>query len=447
MIRSLLRVCVLGCSAAAAVAQTPEGARPNILLIVADDLGWNDIGYHNARLRTPVLDRLAAEGVELDCHYVQPQCTPTRVALMTGRYPSRFGTPCLSASNAKAFDIGTPTLATVLRSAGYATGMSGKWHLGSDEVHGPKHHGFDHSHGSYAGAVGMYDHRYRLDTPYADTWHRNHEPLEQEGHATDLTTAEVVGWIDGHREPDKPWFFYVPFHAVHTPLVERDRRWTEMNAHIESADRRLYAAAVSHMDAAIGEMIEALRRTGQLERTLVVFTSDNGAQVRHAGDTYPAPDPSLKDFSSNQPLRGEKCDVYEGGFRVPALVSWPGTLPAHRVAQPMHAVDWLPTLARLVGAALDEEVELDGRDVWEHLARDDTPVTARTIYTVWGNGRRREALRYGDWKIVRNAKKAPWELFNVTADPREATDVASDRPEVVQELLRRRDAELAKDAR
>ena len=423
---------------------------PNVLLIVSDDQGWNDIGYHNPKIRTPHLDALARTGVELDCHYVQPQCTPTRVALMTGRYPSRFSLRCTQASNDRAFPIGTPTLATVLKSAGYATGMSGKWHLGSRAKWGPNHHGFDYSHGSFAGAVGMYDHRYRLKSPFAECWHRNHELVEEEGHVTDLTAAEAVRWIEQHKDPKKRWFFYVPFHAVHTPLVERDGKWLKSNEHFKRADRRLYAAAVTHMDWAVGRMVDALRRTGQRERTLIVFTSDNGAQVNHGGNAYPPPDRKLTRFSSNKPLRGKKCDVYEGGYRVPALANWPGVLQPRKVTQPMHAVDWLPTLARLAGAEMPALARraaegrpvgedspapaYDGANVWEHLtgAVADRP---RTFYIVWGGGRRREALRHGDWKILRNRRRAEWELYNLADDPFEKTDLARDHAEQRAKLL------------
>jgi len=417
--------------------------RPNILLIVADDMGWNDIGYHNGKMRTPNLDRLAKAGIELDCHYVQPQCTPTRVALMTGRYPSRFNMRCTQASNDLAFPVGTPTMASMLKGAGYATGMSGKWHLGSKPKWGPNHHGFDHSHGSFAGAVGMYDHRYRIGSPFAVTWHRNHKLIKEEGHVTDLTTKETVRWIEAHDDAKKPWFFFVPFHAVHTPLVERDARWNAMNQHIKSDDRRLYASAVSHMDHAIGRMVDALERTGQRGRTIVVFTSDNGAQVNHGGGAYPPPDPKLKNFSSNKPLRGKKTDVYEGGYRVPALVSWPRVLSPRKVAQPMHAVDWVPTLAKLAGAAAPPG---DGQDVWTHLATD-APDRERTFYIVWGTGRRRESLRHGDWKILRNKRNVPWELYDLARDPFETRNLAKKRPEKLAALTQVYAAQRAADAR
>lgn len=426
------------------IAQAAEATHPNVVLIVADDLGWNDIGYHNAEIKSPHLDRLAAEGVRLDQHYVQPQCTPTRVALMTGRYPSRFGRHCTQASNVRALPPGTQTLASLLRSAGYATALTGKWHLGSKPEWGPNHYGFDHSHGSLAGAVGMYDHRYRLTQPeYTRTWHRNHEFVTEEGHVTDLCAAEAVRWIETHAE--QPYLLYVPLHAVHVPLVEEDE-WLAMNAHIKSPDRRLFAAAVSHMDAAIGRIVDALDRTGQRERTLIVFMSDNGGLHNHRGDTYPPPDPKLTNFSSNLPLRGQKGRTYEGGIRVPALVNWPGRLKPRMVAAPMHAVDWLPTLAGLAGAEPDRDIVYDGRDIWPLLTGDETAPPERTLYWVWGENRRRVALRHGDWKIVRQDGQDEFELFNLADDPSETTDLAATKPEKLAELVALFAAEKAKDA-
>lgn len=423
-----------------------EARRPNILFIVSDDQGWNDIGYHNPKIRTPNLDALARGGVELDCHYVQPQCTPTRVALMTGRYPCRFKNGSTQASNALAFPMGTPTLASLLKTVGYTNGMSGKWHLGSKPEWGPNHHGFDYSHGSLAGAVGMYDHRYRLSSPFAVTWHRNHEIIEEEGHVTDLTAREAVKWIEDHAQSSGPWFFYVPFHAVHTPIVEKDPKWSAINAHFERDDRRAFAAAVSHMDDAVGQMVSALDRTGQRRDTLIVFTSDNGAQVNYRGGNYPAPDPSLKNFSSNEPLRGQKTGIYEGGYRVPAFANWPGSLEPRKCEQPMHIVDWVPTIARLAGYEIPSDLALDGRDAWPWLSAA-AAIESRTFYIVWGRGRQRVALRHGDLKILKKGKNAAWELYDLGRDPHETKNLADERPadrDRLIEVLRR---ERAKDPR
>ncbi len=423
-----------------------QAKSPNILLIVADDQGWNDIGYHNSELHTPNIDRLAKSGVELDCHYVQPQCTPTRVALMTGRYPTRFGLHCAVASNDQAYPVGTLTMASMLKSVGYETGMSGKWHMGSKPEWGPNQYGFDYAHGSLAGAVGMYDHRYRLNTPFAVTWHRNGEWIEEEGHVTDLTAGEAVRWIESHADRKQPWFFYVPFHAVHTPLAERDAKWADMNANIDDPERRLFAAALSHMDDAVGQMITALDATGQRADTLVIYTSDNGAQVNHSGNTYPPPDPKLTKFSSNAPLRGAKTETFEGGFRVPAFVNWPGKLETHKVDAPLHVVDWMPTLAGLVGYEIEEDPTWDGTNIWPLLTGELREPPERAIYTVWGAGRNREAIRYGDWKLVRNGGNK-WLLFDVANDPNETTDLAARETARVEQLMQVYGEERKRDAK
>lgn len=431
-----------------------ETERPNVLFIISDDQGWNDIGYHNDELRTPNLDALAQGGVELDCHYVQPQCTPTRVAFMTGRYPSRFGHQATHANNEPAYPIGTPTVARLFKAAGYATGMSGKWHMGSLPKWGPNHHGFDYSHGSLAGAVGMYDHRYRLNMPeYAVTWHRNHEIIEEPGHVTDLTAAEVVKWIREHKDSG-PWFFYVPLHAVHTPIVEGDPKWHAMNDHIKNVDRRFFAAALSHMDWAVGEMVKALDETGQRDRTLIVFTSDNGGVYgRYKGGAYPPPDPALEaGFSSNKPLRGGKTEAFEGGIRVPAFVNWPGKLEPRKVIAPLHIVDWMPTFAALLGGSADSHLpnDLDGQNIWPLLiGEQETYPEPRTIYWMWGWGNNRdwEALRHGDWKIVRRnrPKLKQWHLFNLASDPNEKRNLAKGEPERLAEMVAIYETEIAKD--
>jgi arylsulfatase A-like enzyme len=353
----------------------------------------------------------------------------------------------MHASNDQAYPIGTVTMATMLKSLGYKTALTGKWHMGSKLEWGPKHHGFDHSYGSLAGAVGMYDHRYRLNSPYAKTWHRNHEFVEEEGHATDLVTDEAVKWIKA--EHDGPFFLYVPYHSVHTPLVEEDK-WLKMNSHFEKHDRRLYAAAVTHMDHCIGRIVKAIDNTGQRDNTLIVFISDNGAQVNHRGNTYPPPDPKLKNFSSNAPLRGQKTQAYEGGIRVPALVNFPAVLKPGKVTAPMHIVDWMPTFANMLGYEAGQSLGWDGVDIWPIITSKIKNPPDRTIYTVWSGDRTWEAIRYGDFKIVRKKKKktyTPWELYNLADDPNEENDLAKSNPQKLQQLVKLFELEKKKDAR
>ena len=417
-------------------AQQESTQRPNLVLLVADDLGWADVGWHNEEMRTPRLDGMVGEGVELDAHYVQPQCTPTRVALMTGRYPSRFGDHCTTASNARSLPFDTPTLASVLREHGYATGLFGKWHLGSKPEWGPNHFGFDRSYGSLAGAIGMYDHRYRLNSPFAQTWHRDHEILEETGHATDLVTNAAIAWMK--EQKDRPFFLYVPFHAVHVPLVE-EQRWILQNGHIENADRRLFAAAVSHLDHAVGRIIDAIEEQGVTENTLVVFVSDNGGLRSHRGNAYPPPDTKLATVSSNLPLRGWKTDVFEGGIRVPAFVRWPSKLAPGKSDVVLHAVDWLPTVRGLLG--LSALPESDGVDIWPQLTGSPKP---RQLYWKWA---KKLALRDGKWKVVRNGGKGSFQLFDLEADPSEERDLAKSDPAQLARMMDLLKAQVQLDAK
>jgi len=327
-----------------ALASLPATAdKPNILLLVADDLGWADVGWHGSTLKTPNLDKLVSAGVELDRHYVQPVCTPTRTALMSGRWTSRWGPHVLNPSNLRAFPPGTTTMASALKEAGYTTHLTGKWHLGSRPEWCPNHYGFDHSYGSLAGAVDPWTHHYRKG-PYMQTWHRDGKFVDEEGNATELVAKQALDWIRAKRQP---WFIYVPFQAVHIP-IDAPEQYKRLYAG-KSDDIQRYGGFVSQMDAKVGEFIAALEQTGQRKNTLVVFTSDNGGTPA-LGNPYDGNTPPLKvGISSNLPLRGHKAQLYEGGCRVPAFVNWPGVLAPRKVTAPMHAAAWMQTLTNLAG--------------------------------------------------------------------------------------------------
>lgn len=430
---AVLAVLAAACPAFADAAAKPA-AKPNILLIVADDLGWADVGWHGSKIRTPHLDKLVAGGVELDFHYVQPVCTPTRTALMSGRYPGRFGPHALVPSNLRAMPAGTETLASALRSVGYRTWMSGKWHLGSKQEWGPTAYGFQHGYGSLTGAVDPWTHQYRKG-PYAKTWHRDGVRLDEEGNATELVAAEAVRRIREGAAGEAPWFLYVPFHAVHIPVDTPEAfkkeyaggRYFDDPKRDESFKR--YAAFVSQLDAKVGEFVAELDRTGQRDRTLIVFTSDNGG-LEKGGNAYiseVAPTPQL---GSNLPLRGQKGTLYEGGVRVCAFAHWAGKLTPRKVAAPMHAVDWFPTLAGVAGYAPAKPLNWDGRDMWKVLAGEQAKPEPRTIYIAARGG---AAVRHGDWKLIVRGKGSP-ELFDLAADPYEKTDLAGSQPEKVKEL-------------
>ena len=440
-----------------------NSAKPNIVVILIDDQGWADVGYNNDKVHTPNIDQLAKGGIVFKQHYVMPQCTPTRVALITGRYPSRFGGAAMAASNAPAFPMGTPTIASMLKQNGYDTCLSGKWHLGSDFKHGPNHFGFDHSYGSMTGAVGMYDHRYRQGK-FNETWHRNLELIEgfENGtHATDLVANEAIQFIKNKR--DNPFFLYVPFQSVHTPLDERGKfvdrptqldpenkdRWLDEDkiewfndpaGKIQSEpdpEKRLFLAATYHLDSAIGKIVKALDESGQRDNTLILYSSDNGPQVNWGGNAYPD-DLKLTKFNQPLPMRGKKVDVWEGGIHVPGFANWPSRLKPGHANAPMHIVDWFPTLAKLVGDQEYQTNELDGVDIWPVVSGTGN-LDTRPLYWTWSTRTNRWALRYGDWKIVKYGVGAPgavseWQLFNLKSDPKESLNVASDHPEIASEL-------------
>lgn len=439
-------------------APAPRDPRPNILFVLVDDLGWGDLGLHDPALYSPHIDRLAGEGVWLDQHHVMPQCTPTRVALLTGRYPGRFSQQAMQASNEQSIPFDTPTLASLLQSTGYQTGIFGKWHLGSRPQQAPSNFGFEEAYGSLAGAVGAYDHRYRLDRPpYTDTWHRNGElivdsesaPAFTQGfHVTDLITAEAVRFLDSSRS--RPFFAYLAYTALHTPLAEEGRWFQDPEgkiSSIEEADRRLMAAAIQHLDHSVGQLIEALERSGQRDNTIVVFCSDNGGiHGAYGGNAYPAPDPPLRaGFSSNAPLRGGKTTVYEGGTRVPAFVNWPARLAPGTLAAPMHIVDWLPTLTGLTGQQVDpEQLQLDGLDVWPQIA-EGRAMPERELYIAWGSNWRELSLRRGDWKIESHDGGNQWQLFDLASDPGEQNDLIDVETARRDELLAALQAQRAAD--
>lgn len=402
--------------------------KPNILLIVADDMGWADVGYHNSEIETPHIDQLAKDGVELDQFYVAPMCTPTRAALLTGRYWSRFGNT--TPSNSRVLPWKTLTLSRALKEDGYTTHISGKWHLGSKPEWGPRQFGFEQSHGSLAGGVNPINHLYKHGQ-FSRTWHRNDKLIEEEGHVTDLIEQETVKFIRSKKE--NPFFIYVPFTAVHTPFDEPEK-WLKSASHVQK-DRQQYVACAQHMDHAIGQMVEALKSSNQFEDTLIIFFSDNGGTNGDDSSRYPDTVAKGKVKGLNTPLRGWKTEVYEGGIRVPALVHWPRKLKPTKVTTPLHVIDWMPTLCELLSITPLPNTKWDGVNIWPTLeGRNQSCVQDRELY--WqGVQRRSAAIRKDHWKlVVHRGKKSRTELYNLASDPNEKLNVASKYLRKVEEL-------------
>ncbi len=400
-------------------------SKPNFVFIIADDLGWADVAFHGGNAPTPHLDKLADEGVELTHHYVAPVCSPTRAGLLTGRCWSRFGVT--TPQNHRALPWDTVTLPRALKSLGYETCITGKWHLGSNPEWGPNHFGFDHSYGSLAGGVGPYDHRYKKG-PFSETWHRNEKRLSETGHVTDLITKEACAWLAARK--GTPFFLYVPFTAVHLPVKEPQAWLAKVPASITGDVARHYAACVMHLDDAVGKIIATLEKSGQRDNTLLVFTSDNGGStVENSTQPYPPDDyPSGRLPGNNKPLRGEKGSVYEGGTRAPCIVSWPGTLKPGKHEPPVQITDWMPTFCALAGYKSQSDLKWDGVNLWPQLAEGTVP-HVRTIYTV-APGFKSCSLRHDPWKLVVHGSgdRAKYELYEIFADPNETTDLAAQKP-------------------
>lgn len=403
--------------------------KPNIVFILADDMGWADVGYHGSPIETPNLDRLADSGVRFGQHYVMPTCTPTRVGFMTGHYPSRYGV--VAPAYGEIFDDDTVTLPTALQQSGYSTGISGKWHMGSPPQWTPRKYGFDSSYGYFHGQIDPYTHHYKTGVR---SWHRNDEYLEEKGHATDLITDEALRIIESRR--DKPFFLYVAYSVPHYPLDEPDK-WTAMyEGKIADPSRRWLAASITHMDHGIGQIVKALDRQHLRENTLIVFVSDNGGQKSWHSDTqykgHYADKPHTV-LGDNKPLRGWKGDVYEGGIRVPALANWPGTLEPGRCDAPIHIVDWMPTLCALTGYTPERDLNWDGSNVWPSIEGRGETEASRPFY--W-KAPKFSAVRLGDWKLVIKNDGSGAELYNLASDPYETTDLASQQPGCVAKLKR-----------
>jgi len=422
--------------AAALLAVAHASAAPHIVFLLADDLGWSDVGWHGGDIATPHLDRLAASGAKLEQFYVQPVCSPTRAALMTGRYPMRYG---LQVSVIRPWaQYGLPleesTLPQALKSAGYATAIVGKWHLGHFErAYLPTQRGFDRQYGHYNGALDYFTH----ERDGGLDWHRDDRALREEGYATTLLGDEAVRLISAH-DPATPLFLYVPFNAPHSPL-QAPESYVERYRHIADSKRRAYAAMVHCLDDQVGRITAALDQRGMEKDTLIIFSSDNGGPLDLG--------------ATNGSLRGKKATLYEGGVRVPAFARWPGRIPRGTVIEePLHIVDWFPTLARLAGVALGGKRPLDGRDAWPTITQGKpSPHDAILLNTTPGTG----ALRMGAWKLILNggvaandlsqsdtatSRTAQVELFNLADDPSEKNNLVAQHPDKVVELRARLDA-------
>ncbi|KAL4660928.1 arylsulfatase J [Arapaima gigas] len=448
---------------------------PHIVFILADDQGFRDVGYRGSEVHTPTLDRLAAEGVKLDNYYVQPMCSPSRSQLMTGRYQIHTGLQhsIIRPTQPNCLPLENITLPQKLRDAGYATHMVGKWHLGFYKRGCmPTQRGFDTFFGSLLGSGNYYSH-YKCDGCGACGYDLHDGEVaawdQDRGlYSTLMYTQKAVEILAAH-DPRRPLFLYLAYQAVHSPL-QVPRRYLERYKSIPNPQRRKYVAMVSCLDEAVRNVTLALKRYGYYDNSVLIYSSDNGGQPAAGG--------------SNWPLRGGKGTYWEGGVRAVGFVHSPLLLnKGTRCRGLVHITDWFPTLVTLAGGSLEEDLDLDGYDVWEAISegrpspRQDILHNIDPVYTkaesgswkaglgVW-NTAVQAALRVGDWKLLtgvpgcgdwvppqtfsppspgrrwhgervrRDRGQSVW-LFNVTADPYERTDLSRRYPHVVKRLLLR----------
>ncbi|MEO6809563.1 MAG: sulfatase-like hydrolase/transferase [Isosphaeraceae bacterium] len=413
--------------------------RPNIVLIVSDDQGYRDLGcFGGEEIVTPNLDRLAASGVRLTSFYVAwPACTPSRASILTGRYPQRNGlydmirndmvnykyqydevTYALSPEMTLGLDLREVTIADVLKQAGYATGVFGKWDSGRSRRFLPLQRGFDRFFGFSNTGIDYDTHqRYGIESMFKDN-----ERIEAEGYATDLFEREAVRFIDDHR--DQPFFLYVPFNAPHSPSNDDPKVMQVPEKTISTFypgrdpnDKRVrYMACVTHMDQAIEAILKAIDAGGLTDRTIVIFCSDNGGSGA----------------ADNAPLRGHKAQMFEGGIRVPAIVTWPGVVPPGSQSDEfLSTLEFFPTLAAAAGASVPEGLVLDGFDM-KAVLRGDQPSERKEMF--WER-RTDRAARVGRYKWVDSERGKG--LFDLSKDIGEKHDLSSKRPEVFDRVKAR----------
>ena len=438
MRRIFISVTALALSLAALCSfrQAPAGAavttsdRPNILLILTDDQGYHDVSYYGTKdLRTPNIDALQQDGIRFDNFYANcPVCSPTRAALLTGRYQDYVGVPGVIRTNvANSWGYLTPQatlLPEVLKLAGYHTALIGKWHLGLESPNTPAERGFDLFHGWLGDMMDDYRTKRRHGINYM---RKNEKIIDPPGHATDLFTTWSADYIREQAETPEPFFLYLAYNAPHFP-VQPPEDWLDKIKAREpqlSEKRAKLVAFIEHLDNGIGKVVQALKESGQYDNTIIVFSSDNGGL--------------LKDEANNGPLRDGKQSVYEGGLKVPTCIVWPGVIESGRQT-PFRAIsmDLYPTLAEAAGLHVTHQIE--GKSFLPLLRGQTMSDQGRPLYFTRREGGRAyggltiQAVLLDGWKLLQNSPFGPQELYNLTTDPREQRDLSASETEKFEEL-------------
>jgi arylsulfatase A-like enzyme len=414
-------------------ADLAKPTKPNILVILADDLGYGDIGIHGGKdVPTPNIDALAESGVRFTNGYVSaPYCSPSRAGFLTGRYQTRFGhefNPHVGEEGQLGLPLDQRTIADHLHDAGYATGLVGKWHQGFDRTHHPQSRGFDDYFGFLVGGHNYLLHKdaeAEFGSAHSKNMiYRNRDVQKLDGYTTDLFTNEALAFMDRYK--DRPWFLYLAYNAVHTPLEVLAKYGNRVPKSITDRQRRGYLSLLIGLDDSVGRVTAHLRKTGKNKDTLIFFFSDNGGSGHKPFLAY--------NTAVNTPLRGDKGQTLEGGIRVPFFVSWPGKIPAGKIYDhSVIALDILPTACAVAGA---KAADVDGVDLLKHLNGADTTPPHETLYWRFGP---QKALRKGKWKLVdwrdfETKQDSSWQLYNLEKDIGEKNNLAKAEPQIVAEL-------------
>lgn len=437
--RALAFLLILGSTLSSArAAPAREQKPPNVVFLLADDLGWSDISAHpGGSIQTPNIDRLFRQGVELSNFMVWPVCSPTRAMLLTGRHPFRVGTgPEVGGE----LDPAETTLAKVFQTNGYRTGVFGKWHNGEDPEtpeyraafeaawkmlpnkklkggHGVNAHGFEEAWVYYGGGADFFTRRTVQNRGPVSWWHNREYRPDDEGYTDDMITGHAVNFIRENK--DSPFFCYVPFHIVHDPLQAKESDLLGVDAAVTDATKRSYEAMVRALDKNVARILDELEQCKLRENTIVVLSSDNGATPN----------------GSNLPLRGGKHSVWEGGTKVPTVIHWPaGKLEAKSWGGLCGAMDLFPSLIAMAGLPMPDTRLLDGKNIWPAL-RDNAPSPVDSYYWVWHE---KDSIRTADWRMHRFTHRV--ELYDIQADLGETTNLSEKRPDVVKSLNQKMDA-------
>jgi arylsulfatase A len=392
-------------STLAAAGIQPPPRKPNVVLIMSDDMGYADIEPYGAKdIKTPALARLARQGVRFtNCYSNGPVCTPTRTALMTGRYQQRAGLEwaLLPADRPKGLQQTETTVATYLKRAGYRTALMGKWHLGMDGDTLPRAHGFDEFYGLLGGNVDMYSHQRSDAMP--DWWH-NETPLKEEGYGTELLAGRASSWLEQNAKPQQPFFLYLAWNAVHWPFHGPGRPQDMRNkATWTDGTRDDYRRMTEAMDKGTGQVLDTLDKLNVSRDTLVIFTNDNGGER----------------LSDNRPFFHHKATLWEGGIRVPGMMRWPGLVkPGSTEHVTCASMDFAATIMAACG--VKPEKKLDGIDLTPILVGKQQAPERSLCWRINRADRKQQAIRRGPWKLVRDG--AIDQLFNLVEDPSERTD-------------------------